>query len=78
MSITVKELKELLNEYPDDYDVYMSSDEEGNSYGGITREATEVSKIDSVVVFYPSPERLEYDEIFPKEWEQESDDDRDI
>ncbi len=28
----VKKLKELLKEYPDDFDVILSSDAEGNSY----------------------------------------------
>ena len=30
--LTVKELKELLNEYDDNLPVYLSSDPEGNSY----------------------------------------------
>lgn len=75
MSTTVKELKAILENYPDDYTVYMSSDQEGNSYGGISEDSIEDSELDTVIVFYPSPERLEYDEVFPKEWEKESEED---
>lgn len=28
----IKELKEILSKYPDDFEVVMSSDEEGNSF----------------------------------------------
>ncbi len=77
-SLTVKELIELLEKQSPDAQVFISSDEEGNSYGGVAENAMEIGTADNVVVFYPSPERLEWDEVFPKQWEQESDDDRDV
>lgn len=57
----VKELKEKLKDVPDDYQVVMSSDAEGNSYSPLY-------EID--VVMYV-PENTYMGEVWDKEWTAE-------
>lgn len=43
--MTVKELKKLLAEYPDDYTVILSTDSEGNQFSHAASDITEVEEI---------------------------------
>ena len=78
MAITaeVKDLIKVLQTYPKNAKVYLSVDEEGNGYGTI--KAAPVTKDpefislehhdqDNIVILFPWEERLEFEEIAPKE-----------
>lgn len=77
-SITVKELIKQLQDYPEDAEVFMSSDTEGNGYSTIGGESFDYGALDKAVIIYPERERLDYDEVCPKEWEKENDEDRSV
>lgn len=70
-SITVQELIDKLKQYPENAKVYMSSDSEGNGYGTIGENSIEFGELDQSLVLYPVRERLDYDDIFPKQYEKE-------
>ena len=77
-SITVKELIKQLEDFPEGAEVFMSSDTEGNSYSTIGSESFDYGALDKAVIIYPERERLDYDEVSPKEWERENEDDRSV
>lgn len=77
-SLSVAELIAVLNKYPQDAQVFISRDEEGNGYGTLADTAIEHGTLDNVIVLYPVIEGLDYDVVFPKEWEQESEEDKEI
>jgi len=71
-TLTIDELTAIFTKYPSDTKIFISSDEEGNGYGTIAADSIEHASADGALILYPAQERLEYDEILPKQWEQES------
>lgn len=64
-TMTVGELKKFLNTLADDTKIYLSSDEEGNNYGGVSMKfGTAVYEKDKALVLYPHG-NMEIDEIAP-------------
>ena len=76
-SITVKELIKQLQEYPEDAEVFMSGDTEGNDYGTIGNGSFDYVALDKSIIIFPDRERLDYDEVCPKTWDKESEEDED-
>lgn len=70
-SITVKELIEELKKYPETAQVYMAKDEEGNGFSTFSEESIEFGVFDEVVALFPIREHLDFDDVFPKEYERE-------
>lgn len=65
-TMTVGELKKLLNSLTDDVKVYLSSDEEGNNYGGTSMKfGTAVYEKDKALVLYPHGDLDLYTDIAP-------------
>ena len=63
----VKELTKILKTLPQDANVYISRDEEGNGFGSI-EEGKEYSSLSfdkekNILVIFPWEERMEYDEL---------------
>lgn len=77
-TITVKELIEELKKFPEDAVVYTARDEEGNGYNTVSEDSIEYGELDKAIVLYPVREHLDYDDVFPKAWEKENDDDRSV
>lgn len=74
-TLTVDELISVLMKYPQDTKIYMSRDEEGNGYGTLAADGIGSSRLDKAIILYPISEGLEYDDIFPKQWEKDSEED---
>lgn len=67
----VSQLKKLLNALPNDMEIYLSSDEEGNNYGKTDiKFGTAVYEEDNALILYPSG-RFDFDEIAPKTYAKE-------
>ena len=63
-TITVKELKELLNKLDDDTKVFMSSDTEGNSYSTINSDhCIQYTESERAIILWPYEEGLEHEDI---------------
>lgn len=77
-TLTVDELIARLTQFPSNTKVYISSDSEGNGYGTLSAENVEISAADNAIILYPAQERLDYDDVFPKQYELESEIDRDV
>lgn len=72
-TITVKELKKLLNNLSDDTKIYLSSDEEGNQYGAISMKfGTAVYEKDKALILYPHG-YVEFEDIAPIASQEEED-----
>lgn len=67
ITITIKELAKILNQFPPDTKVFLSSDSEGNSYSTLNKkwlfQETEDRK--SIIIF-PFAEGITYEEIDSK------------
>jgi hypothetical protein len=74
-TLTVDELTALLKKYPSGTKVYVSRDSEGNGYGTVSTDSIEYGKADGAVILFPVREHLEFDEVFPNQWEAESEQD---
>lgn len=70
-TLTVDDLIARLTKFPSDTKIYISRDEEGNGYGSIGFESFEYGRLDKSIVIYPIVEHLEYDEVFPLQYEQD-------
>lgn len=73
-TLTIKELKKLIELAPDNTKVYLSRDSEGNGYGTLDKASMEYNYDDKSIVFYPHHEGLDYGDVFPisnKQIEQE-------
>lgn len=58
MKITVEELVQKLEQFPDDMQVLLSADEEGNTfYSGV-----DVENHNNIIVLYPSGSPMDIDE----------------
>jgi len=77
-TMTVDDLIARLTQFPSDTKVFFSSDAEGNGYNTLSAENVEISAEDKSIIFYPMLERLYYDQVFPKLWEKEAEEDHDV
>ena len=60
----VKDLKIVLNNLKDDFEIYLSSDSEGNSYGTTDiNMSIEVNCTDKYCIFFPYEEGLSYEDL---------------
>lgn len=58
--MSIKDLKELLNEFPDDWDVVLSIDEEGNGFHKMS--GYNLCRIDPADGYYIEPQFEDEDE----------------
>lgn len=72
-TMTVRELKKLCNSLPDDFKIFLSSDEEGNNYHTSSMKfGTAVYGKDKVLILYPGAP-VEYEEMLPLYSQEEYD-----
>lgn len=71
-TLTIDELIAYLTNFPHDTKVFISSDSEGNGFGTLSTAGTctEYHENDKSIVLFPARERLDFDEIFPNEWDR--------
>lgn len=70
-TMTVRELRLMLNKLPQDYKVYMSSDEEGNDYGTFDKTYSfQYDDDDKVITLVPFVDHLDDRNIMPKMMER--------
>ena len=70
--MTVKELKELLKDEPDDREVYLSQDEEGNGFKPFSGFSHSIFDEDNEMMYDPSWEfdQVDCDFETEEEWEE--------
>jgi hypothetical protein len=75
-TVTVDELVAMLTKYSPDTKIYISRDSEGNGFGTLSANGLGVEECpqDNAIALFPMQEHLEYDEIFPKTYEEEEND----
>lgn len=64
ITITTKELVKILNQFPLDTKVFLSSDSEGNSFSTLNeRMSFEMTQNKKSIIIIPFQEGLEYDDL---------------
>lgn len=65
-TLTVKELKGVLDTLPEDCKVFLSTDEEGNNYHGIDKQSSfSLYEKDKALIVYPGGQWFDIEEIAP-------------
>lgn len=63
--MTIRELRKLLDTLTDDFEIFLSSDEEGNNYYRTNMKfGTAVYPEDKALILYPN-EGVEYEDMLP-------------
>lgn len=64
-TMTIRELKKILDLIPDNTKIYLSQDSEGNGYSTLDNMSIEHNTTDNTITLYPHHEGLDYGDICP-------------